>query len=76
MGDDGLTRAERNIAWGERYIRIPEGKFVGQQLVMADFMKDDVQFQKMSGVLSTLIPALNTENDMQYRGMEIEADTP
>ena len=46
------------------------------QAAAADFMKDDVQFQKMSGVLSTLIPALNTENDMQYRGMEIEADTP
>lgn len=36
-----LTRAERNIAWCEKYIRIPEGKFVGQPLKMADFMKDD-----------------------------------
>ena len=36
-----LTRAERNIAWAERYIRIPEGKFVGQPLKMAEFMKDD-----------------------------------
>ena len=36
-----LTRAERNIAWAERHIRIPEGKFVGQPLVMAEFMKDD-----------------------------------
>lgn len=35
------TRAERNIAWCERYIRIPEGKFVGQPLRMAEFMKDD-----------------------------------
>lgn len=35
------TRAERNIAWCERYIRIPEGRFVGQPLVMAPFMKDD-----------------------------------
>ena len=36
-----LTRAERNIAWCERHIRIPEGRFVGQPLVMAEFMKDD-----------------------------------
>lgn len=35
------TRAERNIAWCERYIRIPEGQFVGQPLKMAEFMKDD-----------------------------------
>lgn len=35
------TRAERNIAWCERYIRIPEGKFVGQPLKMAEFMKED-----------------------------------
>lgn len=41
MGNDRLTRAERNIAWCEEYIRIPEGKFVGQRLKMADFMKDD-----------------------------------
>lgn len=36
-----LTRAERAIAWCERFIRIPEGKFVGQPLKMAEFMKDD-----------------------------------
>lgn len=36
-----LTRAERNIEWCERYLRIPEGKFVGQPLKMAEFMKDD-----------------------------------
>lgn len=36
-----LTRAERNIAWCETYLRIPEGKFVGQPLRMAEFMKED-----------------------------------
>jgi phage terminase large subunit-like protein len=36
-----LTRAERNIAWAEQYIIIPEGKFWGRPLKMADFMKDD-----------------------------------
>ena len=36
-----LTRAERNILWCERYIRIPEGRFVGHPLKMAPFMQDD-----------------------------------
>jgi phage terminase large subunit-like protein len=35
------TRAERNIAWCEKHLRLPEGKFVGQKLKMAEFMKDD-----------------------------------
>ena len=37
----GQTRGERNIAWCEKYLRLPEGKFVGQPLVMAPFMKED-----------------------------------
>ena len=36
-----MTRAERNIAWCERYLRIPEGKYVGKPLQMAEFMKED-----------------------------------
>lgn len=36
-----ITRAERNIRWCEAHIRIPEGKFVGQPLKMAEFMKED-----------------------------------
>jgi phage terminase large subunit-like protein len=35
------TRAQRNIDWCERFIRIPEGRFVGQPLKMAEFMKED-----------------------------------
>lgn len=35
------TRAERNIAWVEKYCRVPEGKFVGQPLKLAPFMRDD-----------------------------------
>lgn len=35
------TRAERNIRWCETHLRIPEGKFVGQPLRMADFMRED-----------------------------------
>ncbi|MCF0339929.1 hypothetical protein L0F16_24435 [Klebsiella pneumoniae] len=41
MAKKTLTRAERNILWCERNIYIPEGKFVGQPLKMAEFMKDD-----------------------------------
>jgi phage terminase large subunit-like protein len=35
------TRAERNIRWCERYLYLPEGKFVGKPFRMAQFMKDD-----------------------------------
>lgn len=36
-----LSRAERNIAWCEKYIRIPEGKHVGEKLRMPEYMKED-----------------------------------
>jgi len=36
-----LTRAELNIAWCEAHLHLPEGRFVGQPLVMAAFMQDD-----------------------------------
>lgn len=35
------SRAERNIAWCERYLLVPEGKFVGRKLKMAEFMRED-----------------------------------
>ena len=35
------TRVEDNIAWCEKYLRLPEGRFVGQELKMAGFMRDD-----------------------------------
>lgn len=34
-------RAQRNIDWCEKYLFLPEGKHVGEPLVMADFMQDD-----------------------------------
>lgn len=37
------TRAERNIAWIERFCRVPEGKDVGKPLRLAPFMKDDLR---------------------------------
>ena len=36
-----MTRAERNIAWCEAHLHLPEGRFVGQPLRMAEFMQDD-----------------------------------
>lgn len=36
-----ITRAERAIAWCEKHLRIPEGKYVGQKLKMAEYMKED-----------------------------------
>lgn len=39
--DSALTRAERNIRWCESYLRIPEGRFVGKPLVVAEYMRED-----------------------------------
>lgn len=52
-----MTRAERNIAWCEHMILIPEGKFVGQPLVMADFMKEDFRaiFDNPAGTRRAII---------------------
>jgi phage terminase large subunit-like protein len=44
MHDPSVTpaeRAEANIGWCQRYLYLPEGKHVGEQLVMAEFMKAD-----------------------------------
>ncbi len=38
-----ISRAERNIRWLEKHIRIPEGRFVGQPIKLAGFMKDDLR---------------------------------
>jgi phage terminase large subunit-like protein len=36
-----LTRGERNVAWCEAHLHLPEGRFAGQRLVMTEFMKAD-----------------------------------
>ena len=36
-----MTRAERNIKWVERHLKIPEGPHVGQPLELPEFMRDD-----------------------------------
>jgi len=38
-----LSRGARNIAWIERHCRIPEGKFVGQPVVLSKFQKDVIR---------------------------------
>lgn len=45
LGNDArrLTRGDRNIAWIEGYCRIPEGKFVGQQVKLAPFQRDVIK---------------------------------
>jgi phage terminase large subunit-like protein len=35
------TRAERNIRWVEKYIRVPDGEHVGKPLKLAPFMVED-----------------------------------
>lgn len=51
------TRAERNIRWCERHLRIPEGRFVGKPLVIADFMRDDFRaiYDNPSGTRRAII---------------------
>lgn len=36
---DGGVRSERNIRWIEQYCRVPEGKFVGQRVVLREFQR-------------------------------------
>lgn len=51
------TRAEINIAWCEEHLRIPEGKFVGQPLKMAEFMREDFRaiFDNQHGTRRAII---------------------
>lgn len=42
-GRGSPSRAERNIAWIEKYCRIPDGDGVGKPLILADFLKDDLR---------------------------------
>jgi len=41
-GRKGSTRGQRNIQWCEEYLRVPEGKYVGERLRLADFMREDL----------------------------------
>lgn len=39
----GLTRGERNIAWIEKFCRIPEGKDVGKPVKLRDWQKEIIR---------------------------------
>jgi hypothetical protein len=36
-------RSRRAIKWIEDYLRIPEGRFVGEELEVAEFMREDLR---------------------------------
>lgn len=46
------------------------------QTAAADFMKDDSEYQKGLTALSGLITTIAAENDLIYRGAELETETP
>lgn len=43
MGVRRVTRGERNIDWIQKHCRIPEGKFVGQPVKLAEFQQDVIR---------------------------------
>lgn len=46
------------------------------QACAADFMQDDVQYQKHLAALGALIEATNGESDLSYRGADLAVETP
>jgi hypothetical protein len=46
------------------------------QTAAADFMKDSTEYQKGYTRLTTLVQAINIENDGQLRGMELDPEIP
>jgi len=42
----------------------------------ADFMKDDNEYAKLSQRLGAMVATISAENDMQYRGMELDTEVP
>lgn len=36
-----MKRSERNIQWCQEHLRVPDGKFVGKPLVLAEYMRED-----------------------------------
>jgi hypothetical protein len=46
------------------------------QAAAADYMEDDVQYQKHLAALGALIEATNAESDLSYRGADLVTETP
>ena len=38
-----MTRGDRNIAWIERYCRVPEGKLVGQPVILREWQRREIR---------------------------------
>ena len=56
--------------------RYPNLMRVACMAAAADYMKDDTEYQKQFGRLGTMIEKISNENDMQYRGMELDPEIP
>jgi hypothetical protein len=56
--------------------RYPNLMRVACMAAAADFMKDDNEYQKQFGRLQAMIEKISVENDMQYRGLELDPDIP
>jgi hypothetical protein len=57
-------------------IRYPKLLRVACMAAAADYMKDDVEYQKHLTALTALVGSTAAENDLQYRGAEFGTDTP
>lgn len=56
--------------------RYPQVMRTACQAAAADFQKDDTEYQKCVARLTALIQTVAVENDGEYRGMELETETP
>lgn len=56
--------------------RYPKLMRVACLCAAAEFMKDDTEYQKWSARLIDAIERVSNENDMQYRGMELDPEIP
>lgn len=56
--------------------RYPQLVRTACQMSAADFMKDDIEYQKCDTRLQRIIQTIMAENDGQYRGMELDTETP
>ena len=56
--------------------RYPRLVRTATQAAAADFMKDDTEYQKAVAALGNLIQSIAVEQDLLYRGADIEVDIP
>jgi hypothetical protein len=56
--------------------RYPNLMRIACMAAAADFMKDDTEYQKQFQRLAQMITSISAENDMQYRGLELDPAIP